>query len=255
MAADRAARTLATGFVAVVSISTPYPRRCGADASVMPYCSSQQPADFTVATYNIRTALGLDGLNSWPFRRPHLVETIRELDADMVALQEVRPAQLQYLRHSLREYDVFSVSRSASYKAEHLVWLLRNSRVHLQSWQAKWFSTTPATPSRSELSIKNRFALCVEVLCDEKPIVLVNTHLDERSSAARLEASGMLAKWFKEADVICGDMNCSPAGSDAAPLLKAGFKSALSTESTFHGFDSLSAQPQTIDHIWLGRNA
>ena len=64
----------------------------------------------------------------------------------------------------------------------------------------------------------------------------------------------MLAEWFKEADVICGDMNCSPAGSDAAPLLKAGFKSALSTESTFHGFDSQRVQPQTIDHVWLGRN-
>ena len=220
----------------------------------MPYRSAPQSADFTVATYNIRTALGSDGLNSWPFRRRHLVETIRELDADMVALQEVRPAQLQYLRRSLREYDVFSVSRSASYKAEHLVWLLRKSRVHLQSWQAKWFSTTPATPSRSDLSTKNRFALCVEVLCEERPVVLVNTHLDERSSAARLEASGMLAEWFKEADVICGDMNCSPAGSDTAPLLKAGFKSALSTESTFHGFDSQRVQPQTIDHVWLGRN-
>lgn len=54
-----------------------------------------------VATYNIRTSLGMDGRHVWWLRRHRLIAVLRSLLLDLVALQEVRPVQLRWLRRRM----------------------------------------------------------------------------------------------------------------------------------------------------------
>jgi endonuclease/exonuclease/phosphatase family metal-dependent hydrolase len=60
------------------------------------------PAMLKVATYNIRSCEGLDG----KFRCDRIAEVLRRIDADVIALQEVRAEQAQEIAQRLG-YNVF----------------------------------------------------------------------------------------------------------------------------------------------------
>jgi endonuclease/exonuclease/phosphatase family metal-dependent hydrolase len=64
-----------------------------------------------VMTFNIRTAIGLDGDNVWPNRKELVAETIRASDPDVLGLQEVLSEQIDFLQSELSEYRWVGVDR------------------------------------------------------------------------------------------------------------------------------------------------
>src|SRR4051812_20867599 len=81
---------------------------------------------FRVASFNIRTARGRDGRNSWWLRREICLAAIRGLAADIVGLQEVRPAQLAALRRAFPDATIVGAGRDAGGGGEHASVLVRN---------------------------------------------------------------------------------------------------------------------------------
>lgn len=69
------------------------------------------PVVLDVMTFNIRTAAGRDGENSWPRRRDRVVETIRRMDPDVLGLQEALGVQIEFLESELPDYRWLGVDR------------------------------------------------------------------------------------------------------------------------------------------------
>jgi len=64
-----------------------------------------------VMTFNIRTANGRDGENSWPHRKDLVVETIERFSPQVVGLQEALDEQIEFLDSALSEYRWFGIDR------------------------------------------------------------------------------------------------------------------------------------------------
>jgi len=64
-----------------------------------------------VVTFNIRTAAGRDGGDSWRFRKELVAETIRDLAPDVIGLQEVLSEQIEFLEDALPDYRWLGVDR------------------------------------------------------------------------------------------------------------------------------------------------
>lgn len=206
----------------------------------------------TVATFNIRTSLGPDWHNSWIFRRGVTVRALMDLDADVIAMQEVRRGQLRYLRRRLQGYEILGVGRDDSRTGgEHLVVAVRRSMADGVSVQGRWFTDTLDRPSRMPGTRFNRFALYTYGL----PFVLVNVHMEEKSVEARKAAVVLLAEWSEPGTVLVGDFNCRIDDRALAPLWDGGWVDALRgvpargpASATHHSFRG-RVEGTRIDHI------
>jgi len=69
------------------------------------------PLTLEVMTFNIRTAEGRDGDDSWQFRKELVAETIGRSDPDVVGLQEVLAEQSAFLEAKLPQYRWLGVDR------------------------------------------------------------------------------------------------------------------------------------------------
>src|SRR5689334_5686035 len=68
--------------------------------------------DLRVMSFNIRTGTGLDGMNSWPFRRDLFFKTIERFNPDILGMQEVLPFQGEEIKQRLKDYDFVGVPRN-----------------------------------------------------------------------------------------------------------------------------------------------
>jgi len=214
--------------------------------------------ELTVATLNVRTSLGPDWLHSWIFRRSITVRALMDLDADVIALQEVRRGQLQYLRRKLPDYELLAIGRDdGRSKGEHLVMAVRRSLAGNVRVEGLWFTETPGVPGRPAGSRFNRFALYTYGLA----VPVVNVHLEERSVPARLASIVMLAEWSPPDAVILGDFNCRIDDAALEPLWQAGWVDALAglpaqgpVSATHHSFSG-RVKGTRIDHILVPQGA
>jgi endonuclease/exonuclease/phosphatase family metal-dependent hydrolase len=211
-----------------------------------------------VATFNIRNGLGLDGRHLWWLRRGATLAMIEALDADVVALQEVRPAQLAWLRRRLGPaVDIRAVGRDGRGRGEHMVLVVRRDRAAVAGVEARWFTDTPTVPGRHPDARFNRCVLVATVTVEGRSVTVAGTHLDERSDVARRDAIARLAAWFPGTAVLLGDFNCTIDDPALDPLRSAGSVDALGAlppggpgVATHHGFTG-STDGTRIDHVFL----
>lgn len=205
-----------------------------------------------VATFNVRNSFGRDGLNAWPLRRGRCARTIAELDADVIALQEVRRNQFRFFRRRFGSYHVVGVGRDdGRRRGEHMVLMVRRSiAAHVQA-TGRWFTSTPDVASRHPESTYNRFALVATV----DGVLFVATHLDEKSNAARRDAIERIASWCDGPAVVMGDFNCDIDDEIMSPLWSHGMHDALAQVpargdacTTHHSFTG-TFDGNRIDHI------
>jgi len=84
------------------------PRAAVADRS---RATSDEAVTLRVMTFNIRTAEGRDGDDSWPNRKHLVAETIGRHDPDVLGLQEVLAEQTAFLEGELPQYRWLGVDR------------------------------------------------------------------------------------------------------------------------------------------------
>lgn len=90
------------GALALPTAAQPSPQRASAGDSVL---------TLAVMTFNIRTAEGRDGDDSWLYRKELVAETIRGASPDVLGLQEVLAEQTAYLEGAFPEYRWLGVDR------------------------------------------------------------------------------------------------------------------------------------------------
>ena len=208
--------------------------------------------DLVVATFNIRNGRALDGRNSWPFRRAATVDTIRQLDADVLGLQEVHGFQLRLLRRRLPDFCLVGEGRSARGRNERCPLVVRRAILDVVEWRTRWYGEERG--GRLAGATFPRIATVARLRHRSTGVELdvVNTHLDEHSPENRERSAAELTSWLSAArpTVVVGDFNSAEDDVPLAILRESGLLPVLATGApgTSHGFSGRVDGPR-IDHI------
>ena len=197
-----------------------------------------------VASFNIRFGSADDGPDRWELRADKVVETIRDLDADIVGLQEALPFQIRHLLGANPRYAATGVSREdGRIEGEASPILYDRTRFTLADAGTFWLSDTP-----DEAGTNTWGAACNRVcswarfvdLESGDAFVILNTHWDHVSQPAREKSAELIllrAEQIADGDpfVVTGDMNAAEDNKALAELLgDAGDERLLDTYRVHH---------------------
>ena len=226
-------------------------------------------AEIRVVSYNLRTDVPSDGINSFENRREFIKSRFPALKADLVGFQETRPHMRQWLIDSFPEYEICGVGRGKLLDDESNVIAYRKAAFDLVSLDTFWLSDTPKVPGsrfRTDQSKFPRICTCVTLLHKETGRLFrhYNTHLDHEGEIAQAQGISVVlnriaadfAAWPLPV-ILTGDLNVPPDSPVCRSVLEfTGCGAPLSDATdgmdfTFHAFDPENEQTRMkIDYIF-----
>jgi endonuclease/exonuclease/phosphatase family metal-dependent hydrolase len=207
-----------------------------------------------VGTFNIRNGFGFDGRNAWPFRWKATADMLRDLDTDVVGLQEAYGFQVRCLRSRLKDYGVTGDGRSVRRRGERCAVLFREARLELTESVTRWYGDDPDQPGRRlpEASFPRVATIADLTPQDGGPaFTFVNTHLDEHHESNRVAAAEQLLGWLGDGPtIVVGDINAEAGSTVVRTLEAAGLRNVLGPDApgTNHDFTGRT-DGRRIDHI------
>lgn len=235
----------------------------------LPLIGPVEPNDIHVMSFNVRNARTRSHIHTWE-RRRELVEHILHLEMlTIVGMQEVVYSQMESLRRALpTSYAVIGVGRDDGLEAGEFNPIAFNrNRFELLDVEHFWLSDTPSRPGSASWGNTNVRMATTVLLCDVatgKQFVVLNTHLDHRSTNSRQRSADLLSEKIASVPVgryvICtGDFN-SAAGRSATFQRLAGRTGLLDSwvaadlritpsYSTRHGYSAPTVDGDRIDWI------
>ena len=177
----------------------------------------------SVLTWNIqRYDAGWLVATPWRLRRARILQQLRDLNADVIGLQEVHDPVARDIRAALPAHDWVGVARDdGKTQGEYAPILFRRDKLRLVESGWFWLSEEPGLPSVGWDARYPRIATWVHL---EPPagaaFLVINTHFDHRGVEARagsawLVVSEMLRRCRRGPSLVVGDLN---AREREAPL-------------------------------------
>ncbi|MBP5621400.1 MAG: endonuclease/exonuclease/phosphatase family protein [Thermoguttaceae bacterium] len=236
--------------------------------------ADDEKIEFRVMSFNIRCANGGDGENNWEFRCDTLLDVVRESDPLLLGVQEAVPAQMDFLKEKLADYQAIGVGRDdGDKKGEFMAIFFKKDMLELLDSGTFWLSKTPDTPSKGWDAQCFRTVTWAKFRCKKtgKTFCYANTHLDHVGTIARKEGAKLILRRMNEiADgqdpfFVSGDFNVTDqseayatitAGVDDIPGLRDCNKVAEEREAaqeyTFHNWGKVPPeQGAIIDFIFV----
>lgn len=221
--------------------------------------------DLTILSYNIRYDNPNDGENQWVFRRERIVSYIKEINPDIIGMQEVLDQQLVFLDTTLKEFSYIGVGREdGKKKGEYSPILYNYKSLTLIKTDTFWLSETPAVVSVGWDAALER--ICTYALFKHnytgQQFWVFNTHFDHIGEEARIQSASLIYENIKALNInnfpviITGDFNLTP---DTRPIkiLQNSFQDVLQTMNadidnygTFTGFNRTTNGKNRIDYIF-----
>ena len=210
-------------------------------------------------SFNVRLDVSEDGEHAWPHRRELFVSTVRDIDPDVIGLQEPLAHQYEEIRASKDGFAWYGIGRKGDQEGEFSPLGWRHEQLETTERDTKWLSpTSDVVGSVGWDAAFPRIVSRIRLTDSGSPVVVYNTHFDHEGERARAESARLLTEWVdREPDpvILLGDFNCEP-GSDPYSQLTTVLHDAreLAAEvsgplATFHGF---SGEPtECIDHIFV----
>jgi endonuclease/exonuclease/phosphatase family metal-dependent hydrolase len=204
----------------------------------------------------------------WPDRRDRVVGAIRDVDPDVVGLQEALPGQFSYVREQLDGYEWYGIGRRGEDDGEHVPLGWRTDRFEAIETDTFWLSETPDVAGSvgwdadlaritSRVDLENRET--------GTRLRAYNTHLSHVGSEARHNSSRMIRERVEDQILdgrmctVLGDFNFTPGSEPHVELTRSALVDSRTVaatvegpEGTFHGW---SGDPgQRIDYVFLPIN-
>lgn len=183
-------------------------------------------SSFSLATFNVRYGTAPDGDNSWEKRRAVFAHCVTGLHADILAVQEALPFQLDEIKQVLPHMTRFGLGRFHSvhtdrvheaYSGEHCDIFYDPSIFGLRDWGTFWHSSTPDTPASADWGNSLPRITTWGLLSrhsGDRPFVVFNSHLhwDEPYVS---NTTNLLVERFRSIAghlpyVVTGDFNATP---------------------------------------------
>ncbi len=230
-------------------------------SSTSPRPQSQSPASLRIMSFNIRNSGSADGINAWPNRREHYLQTIRDFAPDIVGTQEVLADQYEALA-SLSDMRILGVARDdGARKGEWSALLFRASRFELLASGTFWLSETPdVSGSKSWDAALPRICTWARLRdrVGGREVLCANTHFDHRGKLARANSARLLAGRLPQLAagapvILIGDFN-STDNSEAHGVLTNADSGAAFADSYRSIHPQVSADEATF-HAFTGRTA
>ena len=153
---------------------------------------------------------------AWLRKREALAAHLRELQTDVLCLQEVSSEGFAWLRKELGDPPAVGVGREDGInRGEHAPIFVLNSNWTMRDGGTFWFSDTPDRPSRSWGAAHPRICSWAQIDRGDaanNTLTIFNLHLDHRSRRARTASVALLHTQVERLAptghvVLCGDFN------------------------------------------------
>jgi len=171
-----------------------------------------------VISFNIRLGIADDGQNSWKFRKSILFDYLKDVDADIIGIQEAFKFQINEILDKFNHYAYIGKGRDDGKEAgEYSAILFKKNKFKNINEETFWFSETPDIPGSigwgntiTRICTWGRFV----ILNNQIEFDLYNLHLDHISQISREKSVELLLKKIKQNScesniIITGDFNCS----------------------------------------------
>ena len=220
-------------------------------------------AQLKICTFNLRVVSENDGENIFFNREGRIIEAVRDHSPDIIGFQEANDYMFDFLRDSLTDYTLIGCGRNADLRGERVPIAFKKSVFEMLRSECFWLSPTPNVPGSRYEDQSNCPRITTAALLkhrdSEQYFWFINTHLDHKSSSARLLGATHLVNYISELGlpfVLTGDLNASPDSPEIA-LLKEHFTDATENiGGTFHGFGRIEeGTMRQIDYIFTALEA
>lgn len=221
---------------------------------------------FNLITYNIRMNTPVDGVNAWPLRKDKVASLLKFHQADIFAVQEALPEQMDDLVNSFPDFDHVGVGRDDGIrKGEHEAVFYRKSRFEKIKDGMFWLSETPDRPGFGWDAKYNRAATWIKLKdkITKKAFYVFDTHFDNEGNKARIESANLILKYIKEINkdnvplILAGDFNLTKNTKPIQLILKVlndaqdkSLSLPYGPEGTNGGFD-VKIMPYKIDFVFI----
>jgi endonuclease/exonuclease/phosphatase family metal-dependent hydrolase len=203
-----------------------------------------------IVTWNIRGGKGMDGVRSLG----RIVEALRDLDADIVCLQEVHRflpgGAMEDQPAGLAKALGARVAYSSALRLSKRFGLAILSRWPIERIEVHRLPNDRERRSRPGLWLERRICQEAVISSPEGPLTVLNTHWS-LSADDRMEASKTISGLIRACAgplLLCGDLNARPDALEVARLLSEGLTdSGAGRNQMTYPADRATAR---IDYIW-----
>lgn len=223
-----------------------------------------------IVTFNIRCDHKQDGKNNFEYRKPIIKKCLLENKPDVVCFQEMLPHMALWLSEVLKDYQLVGCGREKDLTGEQMTVAFRRDRYEMVSMDTYWLSNTPYLPGSRYEEQSNYPRAATQLLLKEKDAnavyLIVNTHLDHKSSKARLLGMECVLDKIRQTQIqwkaigklpviLCGDMNAYPESPEIESMNHSGIVCDVTEElsGTYHNFGKMD-KPVKIDYIAVSDN-
>ena len=185
-------------------------------------------------------------------RNERVLNMVLKYLPDTVGFQEVDPVWLSTLKSGLKDqYDWVGEGRNGGNSGEYNPIFYKKEVFKLIDSGTRWLSETPNKVSKVDESSLNRiytYAL-LERKSDGKRIMVVNTHFDHTSAAAREKQAKILVEYLNTITdypiVLTGDFNCDAQSTAYSTITNTGIANSsnvadkrINNSATFTNYGS-----------------
>ena len=218
----------------------------------------------SIISFNIRFCNDDNG-NAISQRAPRLGIVTKPYAADVIGLQEYRPAWGPHIRKLYgEEYDMFLQYRSQTDDREATPILWRRDKFDCVKTGYFWLSDTPEIVSRGWDELFNCYRMCVYAILKHKEtgktFTFMNTHFGF-GDKGQVDSAKLIYQYSKIISAgplfIVGDFNMTPDTPGYRAMtehfLDVNACTAQDLTTTFHGYDPESINDQHIDYCFIDK--
>ncbi len=181
-------------------------------------------ADLRVMSFNVRFSKAGSNEkaaeNNWGDpdhpRRERAIRIVREINPDLLGVQEARELQIEDFEHALPEYDFYGIGRDDGKTAGEFSGIFyRKERFKRKDAGSFWLSATPEEPGTT-FSYNNLPRIASWVLLADNQLhrefVLLNMHWDHQDEQAREKSAALVRERLAATAqgrpiIVIGDLN------------------------------------------------
>lgn len=216
-----------------------------------------------IMSFNMRCSTAKDGINSFDYRKPQIINMLSSEQPDIIGFQEITPYMRDWIIETFTDYYAVGAGRGVGYESEAPLVAFKKSDMQLISCDTVMLSTTPAVPgsiyeNTDQSTCPRAYAkVFLKHKKIEKPFYFYNVHTDHVGELSRILASCQMLQDICSHNyefMLTGDFNALPSSKEIQMITECSSRKIIDAtaelEGTFHDYGRREVMPK-IDYIFV----